>query len=88
MLPLRTTVDLGAMANEGVLSILQRSGITGSSQSDCLVSYQDTRWGSFTPLQRTTRCILQLQPTGQSCLCVILLKYVHRETKDFIMSQI
>ena len=27
------------------------------------MSCQDTRWGSFTPLQRCSRCILQLQPT-------------------------
>ena len=30
---------------------------------DGIVSYQDTCWGSFTPLQRCSRCILQLQPT-------------------------
>ena len=26
---------------------------------------QDTRWGVLTPLQRSSRCILQPQPTGQ-----------------------
>ena len=30
--------------NEGVLHIPQSSSITGTSLSDCLVSYQDTRW--------------------------------------------
>ena len=38
--------------------------ITGTSPSDCLVSYQDTCWGSFTPPQRCSWCILQPQPTG------------------------
>ena len=34
----------GSDGNEGVLSIPQNSSITRASQSDCLVSYQDTRW--------------------------------------------
>ena len=32
----------GSDGNEGVTRIPQSSGITGSSRSDCLVSYQDT----------------------------------------------
>ena len=35
----------GSDGNEGVLHIPQSSNITGISPSDCLVSYQDTRWG-------------------------------------------
>ena len=35
----------GSNGNEGVLRILQSSSIAGTSPSDCLVSYQDTRWG-------------------------------------------
>ena len=35
----------GSTANEGELRIPQSSRITGTSQSDCFVSYQDTRWG-------------------------------------------
>ena len=31
--------------NEGVLHILQSSSTTGTSPSDCLISYQDTLWG-------------------------------------------
>ena len=41
------------------------SSITGASPSDCLVSYQDTRWGSHTPLQRCSQCILLPQLTVQ-----------------------
>ena len=41
----------GSDGNEGELRIPQSSGISGTSPSDCLVSYQDTRWeGSLTPL--------------------------------------
>ena len=35
----------GSDCNEGVLNIPQSSSITGTSPSDCLVSYQDTHWG-------------------------------------------
>ena len=32
-------------SNEGILHIPLSCSITGASPSDCLVSYQDTRWG-------------------------------------------
>ena len=35
----------GSNGNEGVLRIPQSSSTAGTSPSDCLVSYQDTRWG-------------------------------------------
>ena len=35
----------GSNGNVGVLHIHQRSSITRTSPSDCLVSYQDTHWG-------------------------------------------
>ena len=40
---------LGSDGNKGELRIPQSSSITGTSPSDCLVSYQDTRWevGSY-----------------------------------------
>ena len=52
--------------NDGVLCIPQSSSITGISSLDCLVSYQDTRWGRvrLTPLQRSSRCSLLPKPTG------------------------
>ena len=31
---------------------------------------QVTRWGSFTPLEECSRCILQPRPTGQAIICV------------------
>ena len=53
-------------ANEGVLRILQSPSITGTSPSDCLVSYPGYSLGGLTPLQRCSQCILQPQPTGQA----------------------
>ena len=52
--------------NEIVLCIPQNSSITEASLSDCLMSYQDTRWGSLTPLQRCSQDILKPQSTGLS----------------------
>ena len=49
----------GSDGNEGVLHIPQSSSMTGTSPSDCLVSYQDTLWGEgLTPLQRCSQYIL------------------------------
>ena len=58
---------LGSDGNEGVLRIPQSSSTAGTSPSDCLVSYpRHSLGGGLTPLQRSSRCILQPQPTGQS----------------------
>ena len=70
MLPLWARVDLGAMAMKGFLHIPQRSNITGTSPSDCLVSYPGYSWGCSgsilqPQLQRCSGSILQPQPTGQ-----------------------
>ena len=51
--------------HEGVLYIPQSSTITGTSPSDCLVLCPGHWLGVLTPLQRCSRCILQLQPTVQ-----------------------
>ena len=60
----------GSNDNEGVLRIIQSPSITWTSPSDCLVSYPGHSWwgGGLTPLQRSSRCILQPQPTGQHSL--------------------
>ena len=54
----------GSNGNEGVLHIPQSSSITGTSPSDCLVSYPEYSLGggSLTPLQRFNRCNLQSGP--------------------------
>ena len=52
--------------------------IPKTSSSDCVVSYQDTCWGDLTPLQRNSRCILQLQPTGQVCVCMRCVQKLSR----------
>ena len=51
----------GYKGNERVLHILQSSSITGTSLSDCLVSYSLGR--GVTSLQRCSLCILQPQLT-------------------------
>ena len=58
--------ERGSNGNEGVLHISQRSSITGTSPSNCLVSYAGhSLVGELTPLQRWSRCILQPQLTVQ-----------------------
>ena len=54
----------GNDGNKGVLCNPQNSSITGTSPSDCLVSYpgRSLGWG-LTPLQRYSRCVLQPQNT-------------------------
>ena len=54
------------MAMNGVLRIPKSSSIAGTSPSDCLESYLGHSLGGIpTPLQRSSRCILQPQLTGQ-----------------------
>ena len=55
----------GSDGNEQVLRIPQSSSITGTSPSDCLVSYPEQPLWGLTPLQRSRLCILQPHPTGQ-----------------------
>ena len=51
----------GSDGNKGLLHIPQSSSITGTSTSDCLVSYPEHSLveGSLIPLQRNSWCILQ-----------------------------
>ena len=60
----------GSDGNEGVLLILQSSSITGASLSNDLMSYPEHPLveGSYPPppLQRSSRSIIQPQPTGQN----------------------
>ena len=62
-----TTPDLSGPESDGnkwLLRIFQSSSITGTSQSDRLVSYQDTRWSGegVLLLQKSCRRILQPLP--------------------------
>ena len=56
--------------NKGVLRI--------PSPSDCFMSYQESRWGSFTPLQGCSWCILQPQPTWPPDTCLESLTPLQR----------
>ena len=65
MLPLQGQSGPRNDGNKEILHIPPGSSITGTSSAAYLVLYQDTRWGSLTPLQRSSRCILQPQTTWQ-----------------------
>ena len=57
----------GSDGNKRLLWIPPSSSITRISLSDCLEAYTRTHaGGGLTPLQRSSRCILQPHPTGQS----------------------
>ena len=63
MLPVQVRVDLG------VIAMKVYPAFPKAPASDCLVSYpgHSLEWGGdLTPLQRSSLCILQPQPTGQS----------------------
>ena len=73
----------GSNGNEGVLRIPQNSSITGASPSDCFVLYSGhSLGGALKPLQGSSRCILQPQPTGQQylkpfyCVMSLALKFI------------
>ena len=64
----------GSDSNEGILWILQSSSITGTDPSDCFKGFRTivsrTILGmGLTPLQRSSRRILQPQLTGQCRIC-------------------
>ena len=62
---------LGSDGNKEVLRVSQSSSITGTSPSDCLVSYPEHSLGVSFPLQRSSRCILQPQLTEPRFFSVI-----------------
>ena len=66
MLPLRVSGP-GSDGNKGVLSIPQSSSIAGISPSDCLVSYQDTRWegGSYPSAEKQS--VYSTAPADWTC---------------------
>ena len=59
---------LGSDGNEGVLYIFQSASITGASPSDCLVSYQDIRWGNLTLCRDAVGVFCSLSQLGQTSL--------------------
>ena len=56
MLPLWARVDLGAMAVNGYSAFLKALESLRHQIVYCHI--QDTGWGSLTPLQKSSRCIL------------------------------
>ena len=68
----------GSNGNGRVLCIPQSSIITGTSHSDCLVSYTGR---GLTPLQRSRRWILYPQLTGLSAMLCCFFKH-HSDYHD------
>ena len=84
----------GSNGNKGVLRIPQSPSLTGTSPPDCLVSYPGHSlwwWWGLTPLQRSSRCILQPQPTRQEkreeentpALTILSMHQYDRKTTKF-----
>ena len=64
MLPLRSRVDLGAMAIKGYSAFPKVRELLELHHQMILCHIQETHLGGFTLLQRSSRCILPLQTTG------------------------
>ena len=74
VLPLQARMDLGVMAMKEYSTSQVPALLKPHHQIVCHI--QDTRWGGgLIPLQRSSRCILQPQPTGQ---------YTELNVKSFI----
>ena len=67
----------GSNGNEGVFHIPQGPSITGTSTSDCLVSYPGHLWGGgVLPLCRVAVSVFYTptsQPTGQDVCCILCI---------------
>ena len=59
-------VDLGAMAMKEYSTFPNAPTLLEPHHQIVLCHIQDIRWGSLTPLQRSSRSIPQPQPTGQT----------------------
>ena len=65
VLPLPARVNLGAMAMKEYSAFSKASVVLASLHQIVKCHIQDTRWGCLNPLQRSSLCSLQPQPTGQ-----------------------
>ena len=65
MLPLWARVGLGAMAMKGCSVLPKARALLESHHQIVLCHIYDTRYGSLTPLQKCSRCILQPSPSSR-----------------------
>ena len=72
VLPLQARVDLGVIALKGYSAFPKAPVLLEPHHQIVYCHIQDTRWGSLTPLLRSSLCILQPQPTGQIYMCVLM----------------
>ena len=66
VLPLQVRVDQGAIAMKGYSTFPKAPALLQPHHEIVYCNMQDTRWGSFTLLKRSSWCILQPQPNGQT----------------------
>ena len=66
MLPLRARVDLGVMAIKSYSAFPKTPALLESHHQIVWCHLQHTLWGSLTPQQKCSECILQPQPTRPS----------------------
>ena len=66
MLPLQARADLRTMAMKGYSAFPKAPALLEPHHQIVLCHIQDTCWGGLSPLQRSSRCILQPQLTGQT----------------------
>ncbi len=67
VLPFRARVDLGAMAMKGYSAFTKQQHYWNLTKRLPVIISGTLLRGSLTSLQRSSRCILQPQPTGQVC---------------------
>ena len=79
-MPLRARVDLGAMAMKGYSAFPKAAALNLTIRLFSVISgYSLGGVGVLAPLQRSSRCILQPQPTGQmyyKCFCYFSLCWI------------
>ena len=73
VLPLRSRVDLGAMAMKGYSAFPKSPSLLEPLHQIVLCHILDTLWKNLSPMQRSSQCILLLQPSGPYLGRVIFL---------------
>ena len=65
MILLQARVDLRMMVMKGYVAFHNAPALLDPYHQIVLCHNQDTRWGNFTPLQKSSWCTLQPQAAGQ-----------------------
>ena len=89
VLPPRARMDLEAMAIKGYSAFPKAPALLETHHQIVYCHIQDTRWVGWglTPLQRSSQCILQPQPTGQAQNELTNI-YLKNKQTEYIQNQI